>query len=122
MALKFGLSVRDLAAKESMNMEVNSKQRKVIVAGMALIVAMALFPPWIYTFKYQSTYSENPAGYASIIMPPSSESGRRSEGVKVDLSRLLIQILAVSALTCIGFILSGHPNKSGSHSNHKRNC
>ena len=90
-------------------MEVNSKQRKVIVVGMALIAVMALYPPWTYTFKFQSIYSENPAGYASIVIPPSSDSGRRSEGVKVDLTRLLLQLLAVSLLTGIGFILAGEP-------------
>jgi len=101
-------------------MEVNSKQKKVIVAGMALIVVMALYPPWTYTFKYQSVYSENPAGYESIVSPPSSESGRMSEGVKVDLTRLLLQFLAVSLLAGIGFILASEPkNKLVSDSNLK---
>jgi ABC-type oligopeptide transport system substrate-binding subunit len=52
-------------------MRINSNQKKVIIAAMALIAAVALFPPWTFTFKYQSTYSEEPTGYSFVGNPPS---------------------------------------------------
>lgn len=86
-------------------MKIQMKQRKILIAGVALIALMALFPPWTYTFKYQSTYSEEPAGYSFIADPPRPRATRRTDGVKLDIARLTVQVVAVLALMGIGLLV-----------------
>jgi hypothetical protein len=95
-------------------MKIQTNQRKILIAGIALIAAMAVFPPWTYTFRYQSTYSEEPAGYSFIADPPSPKSTRRTDGVKIDIARLSVQVVAVLALMGIGLlVVSGEPRRDG---------
>lgn len=86
-------------------MRIHTSQKMVLIAGAALIAAMALFPPWTYTFQYQSTYSEEPAGYSFIASPPLPKSPRLTDGIKIDVARLSLQALGVLALMGIGFLL-----------------
>ena len=72
-------------------MRLNVTQRGMILAGIAVIVLMGLFPPWTYTFKASGIYSEESAGYSFIAFPPSRKRERPAHGVKIDMSRLLLQ-------------------------------
>ncbi len=88
-------------------MQLNTNQKIILSAGAALIVVMALFPPWMYTFSGQSIYSDEPAGYSFIASPP-ERSYRYSplvSGVKLDAVRLSVQSLGVLALTAIGLLV-----------------
>jgi hypothetical protein len=85
-------------------LNLNSKQRKVFVLGLLLIIGICLFPPWIQTFSYKSTYSESSLGYGFIAKPPSPISLKRQYGVKIDIERLILQLVAVMALSGIGII------------------
>jgi hypothetical protein len=87
-------------------LNLNSKQRKVFVFGLLLTVGICLFPPWIQTFSYKSTYSESPLGYSFIAEPPSPISFRHQYGVKIDIERLILQLIAVMALSGIGIVAS----------------
>lgn len=52
-------------------MALNKTQKKVIGICVIVVVLMGLCPPWVYTFKAKSTYSEESAGYHLIFSPPS---------------------------------------------------
>jgi hypothetical protein len=91
---------------------LNSNQRKVLIVGIIAIVVMGIFPPWTYTFKYESTYSEVPAGYSLILIPPAPRNTSYVHGVKLDISKLIIQWLIITASTGLGiFLLSNKKDK-----------
>jgi hypothetical protein len=76
----------------------NSMKRPIITIGIIVFIIMGLFPPWKYTLNAQGIHIEKPAGYALIIYPPKPEIIAEAYGVRVDISRLVIQwiILAVA--------------------------
>lgn len=80
---------------------LNKVQNKIIIIGAFAIIACDLFPPWINTFKFKNTYSEKPAGYSLITDPPRIRSDVRYS-VKLDTSRLLLQILVVAISAGVG--------------------
>lgn len=83
-------------------MNLNGRQRGIVVIGVVLFVLMGLFPPWTYTRYAQSIHSEKPAGYALIISPPGPEKDAPAFGVKIDVSRLIVQWLVLAAATGLG--------------------
>ena len=86
-------------------MQINIMQKLVLLIGMILIITMTLFPPWTYTFKYKTAYSEKPAGYSFINSPPPPKSTRAIDGVKIDIVRLSVQAFAVIIVMGIGFVI-----------------
>jgi len=84
-------------------MELNVKQRKILIIGVVLIIVMGLFPPWTYTYKYRTTYSESPAGYGFIATPPRGDG--QSQGVKLDISRLILQGIIILIAVGLGVYL-----------------
>ena len=87
-------------------MNLNGKQRKIVVVGVLLFVLMGLFPPWTYTLDVQSTHREKPAGYALIISPPGPEKDAPAFGVKIDISLLVIQWLVLVTATGLGMFIT----------------
>lgn len=87
-------------------MQLNKSQRIISLAGITVIVLMGLFPPWTYTYKYEATYSERPAGYSFIAAPLSPRISSLSAGIKLDLSRLLIQWAITIAALGFGVLLT----------------
>lgn len=87
-------------------MQLNKTQRKIILSGIAVIVLMGLFPPWTYTYKSESKYSENPAGYCFIASPPSRQGSSLTSGIKIDMSRLFIQWTMSIAAAVFGALLT----------------
>jgi hypothetical protein len=84
---------------------LNSKQKVIYILGIILIIGMCIFPPWIYTYKSNGTYSENPAGYSFIAEPPSPRSYNIRNGVEIDLNRLFIQIIAGASFIGLGLLI-----------------
>lgn len=82
----------------------NKVQIQIAIVAIILFMLMGFCPPWIYTFDHQSVHREKPAGYALIIDPPAPERNAPVEGVRLDLSRLMVQWL-VLAVGAIGGIL-----------------
>jgi hypothetical protein len=68
----------------------NKRQKNVILIGIILIVAMGLFPPWVY--EYYGTISQE---YRFILDP-------LKDG-KIDLLRLLVQWLGV-CIVSVGLV------------------
>lgn len=87
-------------------MKLNSKQRKILIIGVVVILLMGAVPPWTYTFKHTSTYSERPAGYYFIVSPPSPIAASRAHGIKIDASRLFIQWITTIVAVSIGLMLA----------------
>ena len=70
---------------------MNNKQLAVLWVGLGLIVLMCLFPPWVYL---QENY-----GYYCLFTPPAWISGLQP---RLDISRLVVQCVAVALLTGAG--------------------
>src|SRR5712692_2145869 len=55
---------------------MNLKQRIVLLAGVAIVIAIGAFLPWTYVYQYPGSRDikpltvERPAGYHSIFRPP----------------------------------------------------
>ena len=84
---------------------LNKIQKKILTIGVVVILICCLFPPWVHTFKAKSIYSEESAGYAPIISPPSKKQNSVGFGVKLDISRLLLQIFIIFIATGAGALL-----------------
>jgi len=78
-------------------MKMNSKQKKVIVFAVAVMVLMTLFPPWTQTFhRTGGATLRKPAGYSFIFDAP--EPSVYAAGIQLDFSRLLLQWFVVALI------------------------
>ena len=84
---------------------LNKAQKKILITGIVLIIVCCLFPPWVRTYRASLTYSERSIGYSLIISPP-KVGARLNLGVKLDSSRLLLQIFIISLATGAGVLLA----------------
>lgn len=91
-------------------MTCNPKQLRVLIAASVIFVIMGIFPPWTYTFDWGSTHSEKSAGYGLIVSPPNPEQDGPSFGVRLDISRLLVQWLVLVAATSGLILLTREPD------------
>lgn len=87
-------------------MKFNSKQKTILIIGIVVILLMGTILPWNYTYKSSSTYSEAPAGYYFITSPPPRRMKSFSHGIKIDVSRLIIQWIITIAATSAGVMLT----------------
>ena len=93
-------------------MTINSKQLKILILSIALFIVIGLYPPWIYTFNAKSIHSEKPAEYALIIEPPEPEDYNNVRyGVRMDISRLVVQWLILCAATTGAMLLTREKRK-----------
>jgi hypothetical protein len=86
-------------------MRVNTTQRIIILAGLAVVVLTGLYPPWTHTLKRNGTSWERPADYCFIARPP-IEQDTSVLGLKIDMSRLLIQCAVAMTATGFGVLLT----------------
>ena len=83
-------------------------ERRITWLALIVVVAMALFPPWVHTLNRPGKVSfERPAGYAFLAEPPAPRGP--IGGVSIDLTRLLIQIAAVAVFAGGGLFLRRRP-------------
>ena len=87
-------------------MALNKKQRAVLLVGLMIIILMGSFPPWTYF----NSYREFSAGYTFIVTPPYAP-GELGYGVKLDLSRLVVQWIMVLMAMGIGVLLTSGRSK-----------
>lgn len=79
---------------------MNWKQKICLWIGIAVIVLMGLFPPWV--FQVKSTYVNElvDAGYAFITNPPHYLfRGDIKIGASIELARLAVQWAIVAVIT-----------------------
>lgn len=67
-----------------------------MVIALLLFAAMGLCPPWVYTGFGTSVV--RPAGYHLVFAPPTPESDRWADGVRIDGTRLLLQWAVLAAV------------------------
>lgn len=75
-----------------------------VVIGLALLggSAIAIYPPWNYTFSGENAVQVVKAGpRAPIWAPPAPERGGLRNGVVIDLSRLLVEWFALGAMAAV---------------------
>jgi len=87
-------------------LKFNPKQKKILIVGIVIVLLIGVVPPWKHTFKSSSTYSEVPAGYSFITSPPPRRAKSFSHGIKIDISRLVIQWIVTIAATTAGVMLT----------------
>lgn len=80
-------------------MEINKRQKNIIIIGIIIFGIMCLFPPWVFNYKYNMRLD---AGYSFILSPPTK--GRFT--ATIDIVRLFVQWICVGVVTCgVTFLL-----------------
>jgi hypothetical protein len=87
---------------------MNKNQKKVIMAGLVVIVLMGLFPPWVHTVnvstKLRTIKIERAGNYGLLFSPPTPADKETFVsgywGVHLNVSRLLIQWILVMVVVC----------------------
>ena len=88
---------------------MNVKQQKILRIGIIVMLLIGLFPPWIDTIYTEKYNQETPRGYFLIFSPPEAHS-YGVYGVKIDITRLVIQWLIAGGV--IYFLYYQARNKS----------
>ena len=86
-------------------MNLNVIQRAIILIGMAIIVTMGVYPPWVKPLSNPVYDSEDPAGYSLIVSPPLPDA-LANTGIKLNISLLLMQWTAALLVTGLGVFAS----------------
>jgi hypothetical protein len=112
--------VTQLDAKGYTGGGVNLAQRVVLIAGFLIVLGMALFPPWLYLYRYpRLPPAERPAGYflifeqhapqdraalAALFGTPLNEADPQFFSMEIDRTRLIVQIGATLILITILYL------------------
>lgn len=104
---------------------MNLPQRIVLIFAFLTILGMALFPPWVYVYDFLGkAHAERPAGYHFIsgqhvprdqaqlavlfALDPNVlgtiSTGLQFYSIRLDATRLLVQISAILLLTSILYL------------------
>ncbi len=93
---------RGLSRKERTGM--NKNQKRVIMAGLVVIVLMGLFPPWVHTVHVKELKIDRAGSYGFLFSPPAPDQNnfpwKNMWGVHLDVSRLLMQWILVVIIVC----------------------
>jgi hypothetical protein len=91
---------------------MNTKQRKLLQAGIAVAALMGIFPPWTDSFLFNSTdsqfHSQGSAGFAFIFNPPKAEM---LHTISIDVSQLFVQWVVVAMAVGCGLLFLREPSK-----------
>jgi len=117
---------------------MNLAQRVVLIAGFLIVLGMALFPPWLYVYKYPGLpQTERAAGYFLIFeqhvpqdraalaalfgLPPQDdarmleEASPRFFSLQIDRTRLAVQIGTTLILVTILYLALRSAKRSNAH-------
>jgi len=102
--------------KNSLDLTVNSRQRTVIIIGVAVVLIMGLIPPWLQIFDIGNQYRELSLGYEPIFSPPRptrlGATLNEVSYVSLDVTRLAVQWITVCLVT-IGLSLALREARGG---------
>lgn len=88
---------------------MNAQQKLIRVAGIALLLLMALYPPWQLSFDAQEpdAKSSAPMGYHALWNPPTDEVPEEysNSRYRINLVRLGIQFVSVLVLVNVGMLV-----------------
>ena len=85
---------------------MNPIQRYILMGGGAIVVALALYVPWVHVLNTDTIHREKPAGYAPIFAPPATEKDHHAFGVRIDWARVVIPMVAAVIATAVGVLLT----------------
>lgn len=89
------------------------RRRKIIVATASLACLLAgLFPPWIQTVDLNTTHTQTDAGYAFILSPPTPREYSYAIGIRLDNSRLHLEVVCLLAASLAAWFLFGGEKKN----------
>ena len=117
---------------------MNLAQRVVLIAGFLIVLGMALFPPWLYVYKYPGLpQTERAAGYFLIFaqhapqdrvglaalfglpvkedVPLLGQAEPRFFSLQIDRTRLAVQIGTTLILMTILCLALRSAKRSGTH-------
>lgn len=90
-------------------MKINKVQKMIIVAYVVIIFFLCIVSvPWCSKVQTEGINIRNTCGYAPIWSKPKSCYGH-----EVDMTRLIIEIFALSLVSGTAFVLARHTNKEG---------
>jgi hypothetical protein len=96
---------------------MSDSMRKILITTAFVIAAVAILPPWVYTFDHNGQFgghSRKPAGYEFVWAPPAPERPDPGFGVVVDGQRVILELLATLGAAAIALLLSsGKPAEAG---------
>jgi hypothetical protein len=88
---------------------MNTGSKIVLLTGVAVLILMALYPPWVrYELRwiqrpnsnaFEGTVYNHRVGYAFITTPPSDPPTTYLGTAFIDLTRLVIHWVVVAAIT-----------------------
>jgi len=85
---------------------MNRKQLTVLWVAVAIIVAMAVVPPWAEVVTLRGLGSKDPCCYAPIWDPPAT-SDVRYRGYSIDWSRLALEWVVIVVIAGAGIATLG---------------
>ncbi len=80
---------------------MNNQQKILIWVGLALVMAVLYFPPWLFIWEGHMGQEAEYAGYHPIFSPPAYEGDDLKPGVQIDTLRLAAEIFVVIVLTAV---------------------
>lgn len=96
---------------------MNPRLKNAMLAGLGIVVLMALFPPWAQcelrwiqrpnSNAYEGTVFVRSAGYGFVLIPPKvgTDPGAQLDASFIDCTRLVIQWVVVVAVT-LGVVIA----------------
>lgn len=97
---ELGISVsRDSYSQRGWRLPMNRNQRKCIYGGIAVMVVMGIYPPWVEVVP--RVHMVRPLGYRWLFGPP----WWSNFGVELDITRLLVQC-AIVVLIATGLVVA----------------
>lgn len=81
-------------------LRLNTRQIRAFLAGLAVIVIMGFFPPWVHEYRTEmgKKFPIN-AGYGPLTSPPVATSTYNLYATHVDVVTLLIQWIVAAGVT-----------------------
>ena len=108
-----GSYLPEFFSPERMGFKMNTLQRSAIALGSSLLIAVSLYPPWTTLIPASPGVFTYSAGYSLIWSPPSIDF---VGGHQIDVARLIVEYVAILALTFGLIVVTAPRQRTGSDS------
>jgi len=91
--------------------KISQKQQRTLLISAAILVLMALFPPWRGTRFFEGELHDVSIGYGFLFWPPSTYMIVHPQAQRIDIGSLLSQwMIVLGAATVICLLFRFDPN------------